>query len=133
MRVFEQQIGGGIEQGGVGRLAHEQVGQARIVPRLVRQPAESEIGTGDLTVGKKIRKLAEDYTGRERAYSAAIEAGRAEVEAVLHRNLMDERDEARVKDFTDYVLAIIESLEQQSDADVLSANISWPGSGPYFR
>jgi cytochrome b pre-mRNA-processing protein 3 len=46
-----------------------------------------EMGTGDLSVGKKVRKMAEVFYGRLRAYSAALDAGGGELEAALTRNL----------------------------------------------
>jgi len=48
-----------------------------------------EMGVGDLSVGKKVRKMAEVFYGRVTAYAAALERG-GDVEAVLRRNIFAE-------------------------------------------
>lgn len=46
-----------------------------------------EVGVGDLTVGKKVRKMAEAYFGRATAYSTAMAAGQNEMSLALARNV----------------------------------------------
>lgn len=47
-----------------------------------------EMGTGDLSVGKKIREMGEAFYGRAKAYEAALNAGdEAALAAILERNL----------------------------------------------
>lgn len=47
-----------------------------------------EMGTGDLSVGKKIREMGEAFYGRARAYEAAIDENEVSVLAVaIERNL----------------------------------------------
>lgn len=51
-----------------------------------------EMGVGDINVGKRIRKMAEAYYGRARAYEDALKMGRegknaAALESALTRNL----------------------------------------------
>ncbi|MGJ3232347.1 MAG: ubiquinol-cytochrome C chaperone family protein [Oceanicaulis sp.] len=52
-----------------------------------------EMGTGDLSVGKKIKEMGEAFYGRAKAYEAALDAGdEAALAAVLDRNLFAEDD-----------------------------------------
>jgi cytochrome b pre-mRNA-processing protein 3 len=46
-----------------------------------------EMGTGDLSVGKKVRKMAEVFYGRLKAYGEALEAPEGVLEDALDRNL----------------------------------------------
>lgn len=46
-----------------------------------------EMGVGDLSVGKKVRKMAEVFYGRVAAYDGALSEGDAAVAAVLARNV----------------------------------------------
>ena len=48
-----------------------------------------DIGTGDLSVGKKIRKMGEAYYGRAKAYDEALDSpdAQAAMAVVLHRHL----------------------------------------------
>jgi cytochrome b pre-mRNA-processing protein 3 len=49
-----------------------------------------EMGIGDMSVGKKIKVMAEAFYGRAAAYDAALNAGDADqMRAVLLRNLFD--------------------------------------------
>lgn len=50
-----------------------------------------EMGTGDLSVGKKIRAMGEAFYGRAKAYDEALEAGDEEALAVaISRNLSED-------------------------------------------
>ena len=55
-----------------------------------------ELGVGDLSVPKKIRKMAEAYYGRARAYAAALgdDAPAEALTAVIARNVYDPETEA---------------------------------------
>lgn len=46
-----------------------------------------EMGVGDLSVGKKVRKLAEGFYGRAEAYKAALAEGNGSLYDALDRNL----------------------------------------------
>ena len=53
-----------------------------------------EMGTGDLSVGKKIREMGEAFYGRAKAYEDALNAGdEAALAAVIERNLFAEDGE----------------------------------------
>ena len=46
-----------------------------------------EMGVGDISVGKKVRKMAEVFYGRAAAYDHALAAGHGAVAAALERNV----------------------------------------------
>ncbi|MGP1275590.1 MAG: ubiquinol-cytochrome C chaperone family protein [Caulobacterales bacterium] len=49
-----------------------------------------EMGIGDMSVGKKIKQMAEAFYGRAAAYDAALKAGDAQqLSTILWRNLFD--------------------------------------------
>ncbi|MEZ5938965.1 MAG: ubiquinol-cytochrome C chaperone family protein [Hyphomonadaceae bacterium] len=99
-----------------------------------------DIGTGDLTVGKKIRRMGEAFYGRARAYEealaqtegAAAESGEAEtgqtvddlLARVLSRNLgVDETHQAG---FAAYVRAVDQALSRHPEEQMLAGEIRWP-------
>lgn len=49
-----------------------------------------EMGVGDLSVGKKVRKMAEVFYGRIGAYDKALLTSREELEAAISRNIFPE-------------------------------------------
>jgi cytochrome b pre-mRNA-processing protein 3 len=53
-----------------------------------------EMGTGDLSVGKKVRKMAEVFYGRLKAYGEALEGPEGMLEDALTRNLWPEAETA---------------------------------------
>lgn len=46
-----------------------------------------EIGTGDLSVGRQVTRMAEGFYGRVRAYEQGLDGDNAAMEAALERNL----------------------------------------------
>jgi cytochrome b pre-mRNA-processing protein 3 len=46
-----------------------------------------EIGTGDLSVGRQVKRMAEAFYGRVRAYEDGLDGDDAELDAALARNL----------------------------------------------
>ncbi len=49
-----------------------------------------EMGTGDLSVGKKVRKMAEVFYGRLKAYGTELDTADESLEAALTRNVWPE-------------------------------------------
>jgi cytochrome b pre-mRNA-processing protein 3 len=62
-----------------------------------------EMGVGDLTVPKRMRKFGEAFYGRSGAYDAAIEAGEAQLAAALDRNIFNEANAAGAERLAAYV------------------------------
>lgn len=87
-----------------------------------------EMGVGDLSVGKKMKKLGMAYQGRLQAYSAALDAGdAAELAAALQRNVYRGAGEAAAAAaLARYVGTAAAALETQSAADLVEARIAWP-------
>lgn len=85
-----------------------------------------DIGTGDLTVGKKIRKMGEAFYGRAKAYDEALgsETPRQALEAALARNLGLSGEASAI--FADYVKAVEETLARHTDESLLSGDVNWP-------
>jgi cytochrome b pre-mRNA-processing protein 3 len=74
-----------------------------------------EMGAGDLAVPKKIRNMGNLFYGLTTKLNEAMERGdRAEVEAVLRRNVFDDAEGADVPAFADYLEAEYARLKLQS-------------------
>ena len=54
--------------------------------------AMREMGVGDLSVSKKIKKMAEAFYGRVAAYDEVVDAGSDQLTSVIHRNFFAESD-----------------------------------------
>ena len=80
-----------------------------------------ELGVGDLSVGKKMKKLGEAFYGRLRAYEQA--AGRAELEALIARTIDSGADATGL---ARYVTSARDHLAAQPLEDVLAGTVSWP-------
>ncbi len=77
-----------------------------------------EMGVGDLSVGKKIRKMAEAFYGRTAAYDEAFSSG--DLAAVIGRNFFPDSEvtDARakqIKHFVSYIEALETALRDQED------------------
>ncbi len=80
-----------------------------------------EMGVGDLTVGKKVRKMAESFFGRIQAYTKAIEQGDAELQSALARNLyVDAKDDSTAAPLKNWMIAARENLRAQT-AEIIAA------------
>ena len=100
---------------------HEQFGQ-QLLEHFVADMDESlrEMGTGDLGVGKQVRKMAEAMVGRSGAYQAAI--SHDDLEAALLRNVYrGTRPEAAA--LTGKVKTLIAALAGKNDAQMLAGRL----------
>jgi cytochrome b pre-mRNA-processing protein 3 len=85
-----------------------------------------EMGVGDLSVPKKMRRLADAFYGRHDAYRAAL-ASEAALTAALSRNVYGEGAGAdRAGDLARYVTAAAAAIARQDPAEVASGRIAWP-------
>lgn len=84
-----------------------------------------DIGTGDLSVGKKIRKMGEAYYGRAKAYEEALAPGAPEgdLEKALVRNLG--LAPAEGPRFARYVRLTEDTLERHENEQLLAAEVNW--------
>jgi cytochrome b pre-mRNA-processing protein 3 len=87
-----------------------------------------EMGVGDLSVGKKMRRLGEAFYGRVKNYDAALASpdDRAGLEAVLTRTVFAEATDGRPSALTDYVLRAVEALAATPLPAVFEARLTWP-------
>lgn len=63
-----------------------------------------EIGVGDLSIGRKIRGLAEAFYGRATAYDKAFGEGPGAVAEALARNVFDSAEPGRAQLLANYVM-----------------------------
>lgn len=77
-----------------------------------------EIGIGDLSVPKKIKKMAQAFYGRVEAYDTGREEGREQLASALSRNFFpeEEGEQPEALGLADYLIASTDFLaEQQAD------------------
>lgn len=81
-----------------------------------------EMGVGDLSVGKKVRKMSEIFYGACSGYRAALDAQKDDISqnlsAALRRNITgDDADQHKLDNLVDYTIALrnhVETLEIKS-------------------
>ena len=87
-----------------------------------------EIGVGDLSVAKKMRKLGEAFYGRAKSYDAAL-ADPADVElaALIGRTAFESAgDAAHIAALTAYVRTVTTALATEPLEAVLEGRVDWP-------
>lgn len=87
-----------------------------------------EIGVGDLSVAKKMRKLGEAFYGRAKAYDAALDAeSAAELEALLGRTVFEGDVAAdRIPALAAYVRRVVAALAAEPLDTILEGRVDWP-------
>jgi len=87
-----------------------------------------ELGVGDLSVGKKIRKLAENFYGRIGAYEAALadDAGNADLAKALGRNIFEDETAPAAAALAGYMRIAAALIEAQPIDDILLGRILFP-------
>ncbi len=94
-----------------------------------------EMGVGDLSVPKKIRRLVEGFYGRVAAYEAGLGGEAGVLESALRRNLYGagRPSEAQVRAMADYVRRCDRTLAAVPVPDVIAGRLSFaaiPEAGP---
>lgn len=91
-----------------------------------------ELGVGDLTVPKKMRRLAEALYGRFRNYDAALAADAApdELEALLTRTVYAGTPAAAAPALAAYTRAAGAALQATPVEALFAAPLPWPTFGP---
>jgi cytochrome b pre-mRNA-processing protein 3 len=87
-----------------------------------------DMGVGDLSVGKKMRKLGEAVYGRIKSYDRALEPGSSveDVASVIRRTVFQGQDAPGAEVLAAYVGRVQADLATQSLADILKADLRWP-------
>jgi cytochrome b pre-mRNA-processing protein 3 len=113
------------------RLAREAKGAAlgrALVDRFGRDMDDNlrEMGVGDLTVPKKMKRMFEALYGRTRAYQSALdEAGSDALEAALARNVFGGRGGDAVRLAT-YVHRVVRELDAADGGQILAGRLAFP-------
>ncbi len=86
-----------------------------------------EMGTGDLAVGKRVRRLAREFYGRIAAYEAGLERDQETLGATLARNLYGTAgaDAACLKAMAGYMRREAEALAAVPLAQLLEARVAF--------
>jgi len=86
-----------------------------------------ELGVGDLSVGKKMRKLGEAFYGRGKAYEAAFATlpNEEPLQALLIRTVYAEADPTPAPRLTAYVLAQRAALAAQPIDALAAGEVAW--------
>lgn len=85
-----------------------------------------EMGVGDLSVGKRIAKMSSLFYGLLGHLSAALEAGnRAELEAVIGRNIYADSENPELARMVDYVLLMEDLLSTQDVATIMGGTVTF--------
>jgi cytochrome b pre-mRNA-processing protein 3 len=86
-----------------------------------------EMGVGDLSVAKKMKKLGQAFYGRVKSYAEAFDQlpERAPLEALVGRTVLEGSKAPDPVALTDYVLATRKALENQSPDALAAGQVSW--------
>jgi cytochrome b pre-mRNA-processing protein 3 len=82
-----------------------------------------EVGVGDISVGKKVRKMAEAFFGRVAAYNAGIAKGETELSDALKRNIYVEVDGNHAHDLARWVLQAKAILDKQDMDEIAQGHV----------
>jgi cytochrome b pre-mRNA-processing protein 3 len=83
-----------------------------------------EMGVGDLSVGKKMRRLGEAFYGRVKAYDEALDGGEG-LEPVLTRTVYADADARGAPRLAAYALAQRAALAAQPLEQVIAGEVAW--------
>jgi cytochrome b pre-mRNA-processing protein 3 len=90
-----------------------------------------EMGVGDLSVGKKVRKMAEVFYGRVAAYDAALAGPPEALEAAIARNVFpDVQDSAGPRLLAAHVAAQRQHLAAQEAAVIAGGSVDFKEPTP---
>jgi cytochrome b pre-mRNA-processing protein 3 len=86
-----------------------------------------EMGVGDLSVGKKMRKLGEAFFGRVKSYHTAFAAlpDAQSLRDLLTRTVYADADASAAPDLAEYVLAQRAYLAAQPTETLLQGRVDW--------
>lgn len=84
-----------------------------------------EMGVGDVSVGKKVRIMAEAFYGRLTAYSAALMEDEIALAASLKRNVYAGEKNTHAVSMANWVVAAHEALSAQPVENIMLANLKF--------
>jgi len=91
-----------------------------------------ELGVGDLSIGKKIRKMAENFYGRVGAYEDALgpDAADGALAAALGRNIFADEASPAAARLAFYMRAAAAAIDAQPPARLAGGVVRFPEAGP---
>jgi len=111
--------------GGKGPEAKE-VCQAMFDAYLVNLDiALREMGVGDLSVGKKMKKLGQAFYGRMKSWEAARDDPAAEAALIL-RTVYEGKEGVDPGPLARYLRTARAALAEQAEADIIRSGAAWP-------
>lgn len=92
-----------------------------------------ELGVGDVSVPKKMKRFAGMFYGRLESYAAALESGDGQaLAAALRRNFHPEADDAPpMEGLASYLIAVEAALSEASEDLVETGQLRVPPAGAY--
>jgi len=95
---------------------------------LALDDALREMGVGDLSVGKKMRKLGEAVYGRIKSYDRALAEGAdpAELAVVIRRTVLRDQEGPGAEMLAAYVRRVEADIAAQTLSNILQAELNWP-------
>jgi cytochrome b pre-mRNA-processing protein 3 len=86
-----------------------------------------EMGVGDLSVGKKMRRLGEAFYGRGKSFDSAVAAlpDEAPLRAFLTRTVYADADAGSAPQLAAHLLAQRQALAAQPLAQVMAGDLAW--------
>ncbi|MEO1241827.1 MAG: ubiquinol-cytochrome C chaperone family protein [Pseudomonadota bacterium] len=85
-----------------------------------------ELGVGDLSVGKKIRKLAENFYGRVASYEDALQSEEDNLAQSLGRNVFLDPDAPGARSLAQYVKNAATAIEGQPVSRIVGGIVQFP-------
>lgn len=84
-----------------------------------------EMGTGDLSVGKHVKRMARAFYGRIRAYEEGLAGNEVALGAALARNVFGTVSESTrfAQSMAHYVRSMVRELRRQSAAELLAGRV----------
>jgi cytochrome b pre-mRNA-processing protein 3 len=88
-----------------------------------------EMGTGDLSVGRQVKRMAQALYGRIEAYESGLAGNDAMLQAALARNLFGtvQPEQPALDDMAEYVRREVRWLGQEPTARLLAGEVSFGG------
>jgi cytochrome b pre-mRNA-processing protein 3 len=91
-----------------------------------------EMGVGDLSVPKKMRRVADAFYGRHAAYREAA-ADEERLAATLVRNVYDGAQNAHARGLAAYIRESVGSLARQDADELIAGRLAWPDTAAISR
>ncbi len=85
-----------------------------------------ELGVGDISVGKKVRKMAEAFYGRVGAYDAAMAQDQPALAAAIRRNIYADVTEDKADGLASWAIASRDALSKQPIGNIIAGELELP-------